>query len=505
MIVHNITILDASGQVVDEFGFSRGEVILGRGADCDVRLESSAVSRKHARIRVEGPQCSIEDLGSSNGIFVQDQRIQQPVLLPPQCTIVIGDFVVEYASASTAGQDAPSAPSQPSALPPSLPTSGPPPRPSNPMPARPWYLIRFGDHLEGEYFELSETELSLGRTDANLLQVLDPSVSRVHAHLRLQGDHFVLVDNRSANGTRVNGVRVERAMVLREGDRVSFGDIRFAVTTDPTNFRFAETVGSTTSVTRPQAPGGSSNTLLLLVSAIASMLLIAGAIGLLLLAPSGPGMEDPPSAFEVAMAEMSRGERAMDQQDWMGAVAAFEAAQLAAPSRDTAQRLEAARAELAASEQLQICTAQLEAALNLEASGQTLVAAETYEDARTCHEALPTSSSSHEVAQQRIATQIDPALSTLYRQLGTLSLRNGDYAAALQTLERAAALLAEADEPVPATLNARLREALIAVADDAFEEEQWSRAAELYNRAGAIAPLDAAQSRRQSRATSRAR
>src|SRR5262245_57522229 len=41
--------------------------VLGRGAECDVQLERSRVSRHHAEIMRTGPMLSIRDLGSTNG------------------------------------------------------------------------------------------------------------------------------------------------------------------------------------------------------------------------------------------------------------------------------------------------------------------------------------------------------------------------------------------------------------------------------------------------------
>lgn len=483
MIVHNLTIFDSSGKILDEFGFSRGEIIIGRSEECDVRLDSNTVSRKHARMRVEGPQCSVEDFGSSNGVFVNERRLTGPVLLPPEATIVVGEFVLKYEShsADTSGRES---------LPPAF--------------IPPWFLIRIGDHLEGEYFELAEPEMTLGRTESNSLQVLDPSVSRVHATLRLQGDHFVLVDNRSANGTRVNGLRAERPLVLREGDRVTFGDIRFAVTSDPTNFRFDDDDRGSTSITRP-TPGRSGSPILLIAGA-ASLFLIVGAILLLLFAVErSDGIPQAPEPEELAAQESSRGQRALEQGDWMVAIAAFESALLASPSTEMEESLEHARAELAADDRLSACGAQLEAAVNLEGSGQTLAAAETYEDSRRCFLDISDQTRAHSIATTRVQNQIDPALATLYRQLGVLALQGNDHASAVQSLERAVSLLEELpNTDVPEGLHSRYREALIGAADAAFEEEAWTRAADLYRRAHRIRALDTAASRRMTRAESRA-
>ena len=57
-----------------EFGLQRGENLLGRSRDCRVRLDSTRVSRRHARITIDGDAALIEDCGSRNGTWVGGQR-----------------------------------------------------------------------------------------------------------------------------------------------------------------------------------------------------------------------------------------------------------------------------------------------------------------------------------------------------------------------------------------------------------------------------------------------
>jgi two-component system response regulator AtoC len=52
---------------------ARGSVVLGRGEDCDVRIDAASVSRRHAVLHV-GPPLQVHDLGSANGTFVRDAR-----------------------------------------------------------------------------------------------------------------------------------------------------------------------------------------------------------------------------------------------------------------------------------------------------------------------------------------------------------------------------------------------------------------------------------------------
>lgn len=65
---------------------------------------------------------------------------------------------------------------------------------------------------------------TLGRADDNVMQLADPSVSSHHAVIKYTGEGFFLQDMRSSNGTRLNGVLVEEAL-LQDGDRVAFGDV----------------------------------------------------------------------------------------------------------------------------------------------------------------------------------------------------------------------------------------------------------------------------------------
>lgn len=52
-----------------------GEAKIGRGMDCAIRTDDAMVSRNHARLYWDGGQCFVEDLGSANGVFYQEQRV----------------------------------------------------------------------------------------------------------------------------------------------------------------------------------------------------------------------------------------------------------------------------------------------------------------------------------------------------------------------------------------------------------------------------------------------
>jgi pSer/pThr/pTyr-binding forkhead associated (FHA) protein len=63
------------------FNFSTS-VIIGRDKDCDIPLPlDNFLSRRHAQILVIEPECFLEDLGSTNGTFVNEERLDKRVLL----------------------------------------------------------------------------------------------------------------------------------------------------------------------------------------------------------------------------------------------------------------------------------------------------------------------------------------------------------------------------------------------------------------------------------------
>jgi DNA-binding winged helix-turn-helix (wHTH) protein len=73
-----------------EISLRPGENLLGRVDDGVLWIDSPSVSRRHARIRVEGGQATLEDLGSKNGTYWRGARIIGPVLLSDGDEILLG-------------------------------------------------------------------------------------------------------------------------------------------------------------------------------------------------------------------------------------------------------------------------------------------------------------------------------------------------------------------------------------------------------------------------------
>jgi diguanylate cyclase (GGDEF)-like protein len=82
-----------------------GTMVLGRSLGIDIVLDAQAVSRRHASVTVDGASCEIRDLGSSNGTYVNGERIERK-LLSDGDTIQLGAATLRFLYRDTADASA---------------------------------------------------------------------------------------------------------------------------------------------------------------------------------------------------------------------------------------------------------------------------------------------------------------------------------------------------------------------------------------------------------------
>jgi DNA-binding winged helix-turn-helix (wHTH) protein len=80
-----------------------GDNILGRAPDAAVWIDAPGVSRHHARIRLEGANATLEDLGSKNGTYLGGRRVTAPSGLSDGDQIRLGSVVVTFRIPPPAG------------------------------------------------------------------------------------------------------------------------------------------------------------------------------------------------------------------------------------------------------------------------------------------------------------------------------------------------------------------------------------------------------------------
>ncbi len=190
---------------------------IGRSKDNNICVPERHVSRRHAVIHYRDGIFMLSDLGSANGTFVNNEKLDGPFplaggdvirLFVPELRFVAGVTEEEQESASQGG----------TLIMPAV-TEGRCP-----------YVVVTSGPQEGTEFPFLSEIVTVGRATSDAtweICLQDRAVSRPHARFeRLSGaDGWRLVDLRSANGTRVNGKYLdpETEHLLRDGDVLVFG------------------------------------------------------------------------------------------------------------------------------------------------------------------------------------------------------------------------------------------------------------------------------------------
>jgi pSer/pThr/pTyr-binding forkhead associated (FHA) protein len=207
------------GAPEQEYELGKSRVTLGRATTNDIILSDSRISRSHARLECSAAGCILVDQGSSNGSFVNDQRVERmPLMSGDKLTVGGYQFRFELSKPiEEAGmtiidveadlEKALDEESLPFAI-----NETSQPRLVVVRPRQTWE-VPLGD-VDG---------LSIGRTDENQLVIDHPKVSRKHAELLRKGGIFVLRDLNSTNGTWHAEMRVEQ-FILQDNDEFRIGD-----------------------------------------------------------------------------------------------------------------------------------------------------------------------------------------------------------------------------------------------------------------------------------------
>lgn len=72
-----------------------GVIMIGRGADCQLILDDDYVSTRHARVVATPDGIYVEDLGSTNGTYVNGQRITAPTTITLADSVRIGKTMMK--------------------------------------------------------------------------------------------------------------------------------------------------------------------------------------------------------------------------------------------------------------------------------------------------------------------------------------------------------------------------------------------------------------------------
>ena len=80
MAVPKYVLRGVSGAVFGKVFPVAGRVVIGRAPECDISVHAEEISRRHALVKPTQDGLSVEDLGSSNGTYINAKRVQQGFL-----------------------------------------------------------------------------------------------------------------------------------------------------------------------------------------------------------------------------------------------------------------------------------------------------------------------------------------------------------------------------------------------------------------------------------------
>jgi pSer/pThr/pTyr-binding forkhead associated (FHA) protein len=191
----------------------RDEYSIGRSQENTVRLTERNISRRHAILRKNGGAWALEDRSSYNGCFVNGVRVAEPRALSNGDLVQLGDYRLEMVDDSAVVAAEGGAVAAPTAV--------------GTLTGQPDRLVMVVGPTPGAEFALDQERIVIGRGEECDVAISHGSVSRVHAEIRQLGDgRFELIDRESANGVRVNGIELGRAL-LDARDVIELGDIVF--------------------------------------------------------------------------------------------------------------------------------------------------------------------------------------------------------------------------------------------------------------------------------------
>jgi ABC-type multidrug transport system ATPase subunit len=232
-------ILNAQGSTpAREFELIKPEVLIGRDEGVEITIPTPAVSRRHARFMLESGGYVLEDLGSSNGTFVNGDRLIGRRALKHGDQIRLGQMITltyqaheEVPEVRTEVQPMPSEPEVKTAVrpAPSVPshvmqtTIGE--EPGLPVAAGPRRLMVTIAGANTQTYNLTRPSLSLGRNEDNDIVIPSPIVSGKHARIEQAGGggYKLVVLPEARNPVLFEGRPLEGSRVLRHGDLLRIG------------------------------------------------------------------------------------------------------------------------------------------------------------------------------------------------------------------------------------------------------------------------------------------
>lgn len=231
--------VEAPSGEVREVPLGAEPIVFGRDPSVEVYVDDQRVSRRHASFRLVNGEPWVDDLGSANGVRLNDAVVERSARFGPADRVRVAGFVLTVQPAEGGGiraQDEPPVAGAPVAGAPiagwgATPRSGRAVDSGLPPEEQP-RLVGRSELVQDTVFSLAPGENVIGRIEECDIFIHDASVSRRHARITSTKGQLTLLDLESVNGVFVNNRRVGTAR-LAHGDEIRVGSVRLEVHLPP--------------------------------------------------------------------------------------------------------------------------------------------------------------------------------------------------------------------------------------------------------------------------------
>lgn len=198
-------------------------VTIGRSRECDLAVRDKSLSRKHCRLEREAGQYLVRDLGSANGTRLNGTRLDRAQPLMTGDLIMLGRTRMLYVADTPQDREDDDIDAGQTIC---LDAISDDLAAENDGSAEPGgrFVLQYRKGGAKRILRLGKESVTLGRHASCSLIFDDKSVSSCHARIEPRGGQYMIFDLGSTNGVKVNGRKVEKA-VLRPGTRIRVGNI----------------------------------------------------------------------------------------------------------------------------------------------------------------------------------------------------------------------------------------------------------------------------------------
>ena len=184
---------------------------IGRDRRNDLVLNQEGVSGFHAEFHLENNQLYILDVESTNGTFVNGERIYGKKAVEPWSKVKFDDIEAEIRDTKSV---------KPTTIRKVVTDQD---LPKKVKVAKSWVLVGESNPVKQKTFPIAD-KMSIGRSPENDIRIDHEMVSSKHAELKLSGEILIIRDLESTNGTFVNGTKITET-ILKPGDEIRFDEV----------------------------------------------------------------------------------------------------------------------------------------------------------------------------------------------------------------------------------------------------------------------------------------